>query len=381
MHVGLITACYEPVINGVTRMVSLYRSGLEELGHRVTIFTLGRTSTFDEAQGIYISPGIPLGNTGYFLSPRYTSQAQSELRKLDIIHCHHLIMGLEFAHRYGRCPIVFTNHTRYDLYIKAYAKIPDSATNIIMDFVWPKLTRYCDTVVVPAEATRNIIRNFGVEEPIRVIPNGIELPQFYSPKKVLKKSDLGLSEDSILMIYVGRISAEKNISFLLTEFSFATRINRRLHLALVGSGPMTNQIRQSVQRLGLGDKVHLIGEVNNDQLPAYLAAADFFVTASTSEVHPLTLIEAMASSLPIVAVSSPGTTEIVSDDLTGLLAEERTHDLADKMIILAANSALRAKFSHNSFVASNNYDIRLTISRSLSLYEGLLANSPLGNDD
>jgi glycosyltransferase involved in cell wall biosynthesis len=289
-------------------------------------------------------------------------------------------MGLEFAHRYGQCPIVFTNHTRYDLYLKAYAKIPSAAAKHIMGFVWPKLTQYCDTVVVPAASTGTILRNFGVEGPIRVIPNGIELPKFISPLRILKKSDLGLSEDSILVINVGRISSEKNISFLLTEFSFANRINRRLHLALVGNGPMTNQIRQSVQRLGLGDNVHLIGEVKNDHLPAYLAAADFFATASTSEVHPLTLIEAMASSLPIVAVSSPGTTEIVSDELTGLLAEERAHDLADKMIILAANSSLRAKFSNNSFVASKNYDIRLTISRSLSLYEELLANGPSKNN-
>ena len=66
MHVGLITACYEPVTNGVTRMVSLYRSGLEELGHRVTIFTLGRMSTIDEAKGIFFSPAGPMEETLIF---------------------------------------------------------------------------------------------------------------------------------------------------------------------------------------------------------------------------------------------------------------------------------------------------------------------------
>ncbi len=373
MHVGLITACYEPVINGVTRMVSLYRSYLEKIGHRVTIFTLGQPSTKEETQGIYRSPGIPLGNTGYFLSLRYSSQAQTKVKKLDIIHCHHLLMGLELAYRYGRCPIIFTNHTRYDLYIKAYANMPGAATRLIMDFAWPRLTRYSDAVVVPAEATRNILRNHGVEDPIRVIPNGIELSKFSSPKRVLKKRDLGLSREAILMIYVGRMSSEKNLPSLLTEFSFASKIIRRLHLALVGSGPMMNKLRQNIQRLGLNDHVHLLGEVNNDHLPAYLAAADYFVTASTSEAHPLSLIEAMASGLPIVAISSPGTMEIVTDGLTGFLAEERSHDLADKMIILAANSSLRSEYSNNSFIASKNYDIRLTISRTMSLYQELLA--------
>ena len=101
MRIGMVTACYKPVINGVTRMVSLYKQHLEAAGHEVTIFTLGDPDPNDES-GVVRSPGIMLGDYGYYISMRYSSEAQALLQQMDIIHCHHLFMSVEMAHRYGR---------------------------------------------------------------------------------------------------------------------------------------------------------------------------------------------------------------------------------------------------------------------------------------
>jgi len=242
-----------------------------------------------------------------------------------------------------------------------------------MHFVWPRLARNSDVLIVPADNTRKILQDYGVSKPIRVIPNGIELSKFSSPSKVLNKEDLGLPEDAILMIFVGRMSSEKNIYFLLNEFSVASQIDRRLHLLLVGSGPLLKNLSNTIHRLGLENKIQMVGEIDNSRVPAYLNAADFFVTASTTEVHPLTLLEAMASGLPVVALSSPGTDAVVSHGITGLLAKDQSFDLADKMIIMAENASFRCVMAHNASLASKYYDIRHTISRSLSLYEEMLA--------
>jgi glycosyltransferase involved in cell wall biosynthesis len=287
-------------------------------------------------------------------------------------------MGLEFAHRYGRCPILFTNHTRYDLYLEAYTKLPSQVTKLIMELTWSRLARKSDAIIIPADATRNILHKFGVLEPIQVIPNGIELSKFSSPRVSLTKKDLGLPDDAIVMIFVGRMSSEKNLRVLLNEFYVANQINRRLHLLLIGDGPNFRMLKTVVQKMNLANNIQLIGEVDNDQLPAYLAASDFFVTASTSEVHSLTLLEAIAAGLPVVAISSPGTDTVVGDGKTGLLADDKPNELADKMIVMAANRSIRTQYAKNASIASKKYDIRLTISRSLSLYEELLADKRLG---
>jgi hypothetical protein len=72
MRIGMITACYKPVVNGVTRMVSLYKAELENLGHEVTVFTLGRPDPNGEEPGVVRSAGLPLTG-GYHLAPRYNA--------------------------------------------------------------------------------------------------------------------------------------------------------------------------------------------------------------------------------------------------------------------------------------------------------------------
>ncbi len=116
MKIGMVTACYKPVINGVTRMVSLYKEELEARGHEVTVFTLGEPDPAGEDENVVRSPGISVGSEGYYAAMRYTTAAQKKLSQMDIIHCHHLFMSVDLAHRYASCPIVYTNHTRYDLY-------------------------------------------------------------------------------------------------------------------------------------------------------------------------------------------------------------------------------------------------------------------------
>ena len=120
MRIGMVSATYDPsVINGAVRMVTLYKQHLEALGHEVTIFTLGDEQEGDREARIVRSPGFRLGDYGYFVGLRYSREAQMLLTEMDVVHCHHLLMSVEMAHRYARCPIVYTNHTRYDLYTGA----------------------------------------------------------------------------------------------------------------------------------------------------------------------------------------------------------------------------------------------------------------------
>lgn len=371
MQIGMITACYKPVVNGVTRMVSLYKSELEKLGHEVTVFTLGRPDPNGDEPGVIRSPGLPLP-LGYHLAPRYTAQARARLRQMDILHCHHLLMGLELAYRYGRSPILYTNHTRYDLYTGNY--LPQAVADRLLRRFWPRLTALADLIVTPSASMRQVMRSFGVRRPITVVENGVDLRPFHTPTDPFTKTRLGLPETAVVAVYVGRLAPEKNLPCLLEQFAQARQDCPDLHLLLLGQGPLAAKLRQQANGLGVATAVHFTGELPNEQVANYLAAADFFATASVSEVHPLTLIEALAAGLPIVAPTAPGMVDIVTPHQTGLLTAP--DQLAAAMRLLAQQPDQRQRLSQAARQASHRYDIRHTVQHSLALYERLHQTYP-----
>ena len=375
LRIGMVTACYKPVINGVTRMVALYKEHLEAAGHDVTIFTLGDPDPAGDDQGVVRSPAIPLGDTGYYFSFRYSRAAQERLRDMEIIHCHHLFMSVEMAHRYGRCPIVYTNHTRYDLYTGAYSPLPQPAADAIMRQIWPEFTGYCDVVITPSPHVRDIMRDFGVRRPIRVIPNGIDLEPFWEPAHPRTKSDLGVPPKATLLIYTGRLASEKNLQTLLAQFAQAAEIEPDLHLLLLGKGPLADKLPLRAEELGVVGRVHLPGAVPYGEVGGVLAAADAFVTASVTEVHPLSIIEAMAAGLPVAAVHSPGVSDTVQDGQTGLLAST-VDDLAAAIVGLVGDKERIRRMGEAARAASKQYDIWRTVDCTLELYRHLRETRP-----
>lgn len=375
MQIGMVTACYKPVLNGVTRMVVLYKKYLEAAGHEVTVFTLGEPDPAGDDPNVIRTAAIPLGDTGYYFSFRYSRAMQQKLREMEIIHCHHLLMSAEMAHRYGRAPIVYTNHTRYDLYTGNYIPLPQSTADAIMRQMWPDLTDNCDIVVTPSDSVREVMLSFGVRRPIEVIPNGIELDPFWYPAEPQSKASLGLPEDTTLLVYVGRLSQEKNLEQMLEQFKYAADVMPNLHLMIVGRGPSAESLRRHVADLAISNAVTFAGAVPYEQVGNYLSAADAFVTASVTEVHPLTVIEAMAARLPVAAVSSPGIMDTVTSGKTGVLAADPA-GLSAAIVSLVGNPTRRSEMSAAAFGESKRYDIKNTVDQTLELYQRLRVDRP-----
>lgn len=377
MRIGMISATYDAdVINGALRMVALYKSRLEQRGHDVTVFTLGSRAGADRHAGVVRSPGVRLGDHGYYIALGYTPEAQQMLAGMDIVHCHHLLMGLEFAHRYARCPVVYTNHTRYDLYTGAYTPLPQPAADAVMRRMWPELTALADVVIAPSPSIRAVMETFGVRCPTVVIENGIDRRPFLAPPSPRTRHELGISDPAaVVLVYTGRLSAEKGLDALLAQFARAHALDPRLHLLLVGKGPQADTLRKMAEQLGVAGAVHLAGSVPYGEVGNWLAAADLFVSPSTSEVHPLSVIEAMAAGKPILAIRSPGMADCVLDGETGRLVDE-TGELAGAMVELAADAALRRRLGHAAQIASARFDIERTTDLTLDLYAQLCRERP-----
>jgi glycosyltransferase involved in cell wall biosynthesis len=217
---------------------------------------------------------------------------------------------------------------------------------------------------------------FGVRRPIVLIENGVDLRPFHRPTQPLTKTDLNVPETAMLVTYVGRLSPEKDVDILLEQFAIAKDVVPNLHLMIMGKGACQPVLERQARYLGIADSVLFTGPIDYEQVSNYLAAADLFATASVTEVHPLTVIEAMAASLPVVAISSPGIIDIVESGVSGLLTTRPDGGLAAALVGLASNDARRRQMAQAARCASEPFNIDNTIQRTLELYEQLRQERP-----
>lgn len=379
MRIGMMADIYKPHISGVTNCISLNKSRLEELGHEVFVFTFsGKDPNYkDDESNIIRSPGIPLFDTGYSFNLRYNLKSRKLLQTMDLVHVHHPFISGSLAILYCRrrgIPIVFTNHTRYDLYTQAYTTgVVEIISETAIEAYLPNFCRSIDLVIAPSPGMRDVLINMGVDVHIEVIPNGVNLKPFKNNKERKDRAAFGFKESDVLLIYVGRLGPEKNLQFLLRAFAGAAQAYDHIGLVLVGDGPERDNLQDRVRYMQLDKMVRFAGFVPYEQLPPYLAMADAFVTASVTEVHPLSVIEAMASGLPVLGINSPGIADTIVDGETGYLAKEE--DLAvftAKLVRLITEHEKRKKMGKLAQQAAEQYSIENTTQQLLDQYQRLI---------
>lgn len=379
MRIGMMADIYKPHISGVTNYISLSKARLEELGHEVFVFTFtGKEPNYqDDEVNVIRSPGITLFDTGYSFNLRYNRKSRKLLQTMDIVHVHHPFISGSLALLYcrqRRIPIVFTNHTRYDLYTQAYTTgVVEIISETAIEAYMPNFCRSIDLVVAPSAGMRDVLIKMGVDAQIEVLPNGVNLEPFINNTEIKNRQEFGFNQEDVLLIYVGRLGPEKNLQFLLRAFAGAAQAYDHIGLLLVGDGPEKDNLQDRVQYMRLKEKVKFTGLVPYEHLPSYLAMVDGFVTASVTEVHPLSVIEAMASGLPVLGINSPGVGDTVIDGETGYLASEE--DLAvftAKLIRLITKHEQRIKMGKNAQQAADKYSIVHTTQKLLENYEHVI---------
>jgi 1,2-diacylglycerol 3-alpha-glucosyltransferase len=187
-----------------------------------------------------------------------------------------------------------------------------------------------------------------------------------------KRTELGFSFKDLLFIYSGRLAAEKNLPIVIKSFNAVAQAVDNAHLLIVGSGTVEDILKEMAMQTAAPDRIHFTGRVPYDELPEYLSMSDAFVTASTSEVHPLSVIEAMASGLPVLGIVSPGIEDTVEDGITGMLSSNDPLVFTAKMMRLCLDKDLRLKMSRAALEASKRYSIEHTGAVMLSHYERLV---------
>lgn len=188
---------------------------------------------------------------------------------------------------------------------------------------------------------------------LRLIPGGVDVSRAAGAQPV-DRAALGVPDDHDMLLWVGRLDPVKGLDELVDAMGLLR--DRPVTLVLVGEGEYEDDTRRRIDRLGVTDRVRLVGR--RDDVPRLLAAADVFVFPSRTEGMPNALLEAMAAGLPIVTTDVPGCRDLITHESTGLLVRsgeveplagtvERLltdRDLADR---LAAAARRRARDEHD----------------------------------
>jgi len=204
---------------------------------------------------------------------------------------------------------------------------------------------------------------------MKTIYNGIDVDAFH---KSVEQTDAesfrykcGITEDSILCLNVGRYrEVKKQSDLILAMRELPEDINA--HLAIVGWGPLEDELQDLVEQLNLSNQVTVTGKVDNIN-EAY-AAGDIFVSSSKMEGLPLTHIEAMSSSLPIISTNIPGVTEVVSEEYGSLVSVGEPDRIAEKIVELIRERNMNAMGARGLNHARCKFDISGTVQSYTEIY-------------
>ncbi len=380
MKIAMFTNTYTPHIGGVARSVSGLAEGLRDLGHSVLIVAPEFPHMPQDETGVVRMPAIQQFAGSDFSAPAPVSLALSrelENFKPDIIHTHHPFLLGDTALRVSasrNLPVVFTYHTRYELYGHYVAQDSPALQRLVLSLALG-YCELCDGVIAPSESIAAFLEKHEVEVPITVIPTGIEASAFTGGNGIRLRSELAIAPDVFVAGHVGRLAREKNLAYLTDAVRLFLRDHDKAHFIVAGTGDMSDDMKTAFSAAGLAGRVHMLGSVEGERLADAYAAMNVFAFSSHSETQGLVLAEAMTAGIPVVALDAPGAREIVRDGRNGRLlsAEAPAAHLAEALGWIAGRSPQQREALRTAArQMAATYSRAESISRTVSLYAGLL---------
>ncbi len=371
----LITSDWDVnAINGVVTSILNLKEELEKKGHDVRFLTLSQSVKNKEegdtyklgsisASWIYKNARIRIRSGRKILSDIYAW-------KPDIVHSQCEFSSFSIAHivaEHLNIPLVHTCHTVYEDYVGYVLPFFKSLGIGTVREIFRFCSRRSSLFIAPTKKVETILLSYPVLCPVSVIPTGIKLNSYdkrvtEDEKNALRES-LGVGEKKILL-YLGRLAKEKNISELL---EYVSRLKRNdVVFVIVGDGPYRKELEREAEEKGLLEKdVVFPGMVDPGEVYKYYQTADLFINASQSETQGLTYIEALSASLPLLVRYDKCLDGVVDNGYNGwTYNSEEEFDSALAEYFSSDSSFMR----HNAHERAMEFSAKIFASRIETLY-------------
>ena len=334
MRIALFTETFLPKVDGIVTRLRHTIEHLERHGDRVLVVAPEGGLTEYKGARIHGIPGMPLPlypELKLALPPIGTRNAIEEF-KPDLIHVVNPaflgVGGIYYAKKLN-IPLVASYHTHLPQYLQHYG------LGALEGLLWELLKaahNKAELNLCTSSAMVKELENHGIER-VDLWQRGVDTEMF-QPHLASAQMRSRLSQgnpDDPLLLYVGRVSAEKQID----QIKPVLEAIPNARLAIVGDGPN----REALKAHFAGTNTNFVGYLQGLELASAFASADAFVFPSRTETLGLVLLEAMAAGCPVVAARSGGIPDIVTNGVNGYLFEPDDPDGA----ITATKALLSAK--------------------------------------
>lgn len=375
MRILITTDVYDSMINGVAVSVKDLYCTLKEEGHDVRILTLAQTPFSYYEKDVYY---IKSAAIGIYPNARATcSFGDDFLEEIikwepDIVHSQCEFFTFVFARKIAKrlnIPIIHTYHTLYEYYTHYFCPNKALGKKIVAS-VTKFICGRTDCVIAPTGKTADILRGYGVNRKMAVIPTGISLDKlrkdFTRHEYAEMRKQLGIPEDAPVIMTLGRLAKEKEIGFLIWQM--VKLQTKGIYLLIVGDGPERQKLERQTRELHLEERVHFIGMVPSEEVYKYYRLGDVFVSASRSETQGLTYIEALSCGLPILCWKDPCLKEVLISEENGFYYENE-QEFVEKLDIILDH---QREMSARAAACSETFSRELFGEKVIQLYRQVL---------
>lgn len=352
-------------VGGTENVVSLLSRGLSREKYNVMVACLDKGGLLaDELKqdGIEVHPLNAKGKLDLTIVPKLVRLLKT--REIDILHTYlfHANFIGRICGKLAGVPVRISSERIMGMEPK-YRLVLNRLT-----------AGLCDAFTANSEAVKRfMVESTGLKpEKIVVIHNGIDTREYnISISKEDERKELGLGESPVVGM-VSRLDRQKGHQYFIESAKIVLMEKQDTQFLIVGDGPLRKELESQVKELGISESVSFLG--TRRDIPEILRAMDIFVLSSLWEGLPNVVMEAMASSLPVIATDVCGTPELVADGETGILVEaEDAKGMADAVLELLKNKTIAenmGKMGRKRVEAE--FSLKLMIKKNENLYDNLL---------
>ena len=388
MRVVLACIRYPPAPGGAETHVAALAEGFVRRGHEVEVHTtdLHKEVPFErrempaEVAGVRVvrHRGRTPGRTfHYVVAPTMVRALREAARRADVVHAHSYgyfpTMAAARAARAAGRPFVFTPH-----FHPPWSMEGGAARKLLRKVYDPTFGRYvlsrADRVVGVSSGEIDVMARFLPVDraKVRVIPNGFHPARFEPrPSGAAFRRRLGVDPATPLVVFAGRLASNKGLHHLVPAFAALAERHPAARLVLAGEDQdQRARLEALAARLGVADRMHVTGHLDEADYRGALAAGDVFALPSEWEAFGIVLVEAMACGVPCVATRVGGAPDVVVEGETGLLVEHGDEAaLAEALHRLLSDRALAARMGEAGRArAFREYAWDAVVERTLALY-------------
>ena len=390
MNIALFTDSYLPTKSGIVTVVLQLRKALEDLGHHVVVVTvntreeekaLAEREKDENVLRIRSVRGEWIGVPDQYIGFPHEKKILKFLKKheIQIIHSHTEFFVAHAAKLSGKklhIPVIATTHTLWEDFYKYYIfggrMIP---VKLIRKLVKRLYKKFYALINVSQKAKDYFKLPYILPNtPSAIIPNALDSDSFLqcsiADSEIQKvRKQWGIKKDDIVFLFLGRVVEEKRVEELLDICMRVIQKNSKIKILFVGAGLAVQSLEKKAR--AVSDKIIFTGYVPWTEVHSYYQLGDVFITASLSEMHSMTVLEALVSGLPIIARRDTSFSDTIFEGKNGYMADS-DEEMDQYFLELAADAKKRAAFGEYSKKVAQSFSLEVFGKRTVAFYQKVL---------